>query len=844
MTIASTLNAQQYPCNGITIQFSYPNKIFAAADLVVTLIDTVGTLYPFVNFNNAATGLNYTIQNVDVDTGCLLIMSAPPSSGWTLDVRSLIAEVQTTSVKNQGSFLPELHEEAFDRLTREIQDLLRLSYTYGIHGPDIESTPWPALPNALARRGQALMFDGTTGLPTLGTPVSSTLTQGLFNTFFAGVPSYVQTAAEIAASVVPSNFFYFEGDLRRYGGVGNGSTDDSIPWQKAISVGIARIPKGFSFKIVTPATKTGQVTILGEGKSSKLLCDGLVATITNGTGSFVDNVWLENITAPWIITRNPANWTASVAGTLQQSNTVLGYQPTSNDTDIWGSLTAPQQNQQIGPVLNFTGIASNITISRIYGRFVQCIIKDASNSIIQDCDIRGGKGVWGALQFDNATNQVQRGTGNKAFNNRVQYGSFSGVYFSSNDAFTCANNECFRCGESGTKTLQTVGVVFTGSVGGATSGTVSVGSVTNGSWTFLFSDGETRTATVTGTAVTWSGALVATRILTAAAYQGAINPQCTLGKITDNHCYQNYYDGIDAASTFSTTVDAARTHHQVIGNFAYNNGGDGINADGSFNHYTGNTLYNNQRFGFWGVCSNSLISGNTCVSNNVVNDASTADLLGGLQGNLITDNYIVMSATLGFPIYAAQVAGDTPHVISGNTTFNGTNFYGVPGSIIPVTQDNIDSGTGALTTQSFVLIIQNNGGTIQHKIIDDATGLGLGNYTSRIINASIGFTNSPSVDSTHNFAAGGGIVAAATSQFLFDTAPQAPVNDQMVAVLENNSSGTALNVSCLLSNLNVNGVTRTRLVYQFGNTSTDAAFALTGLALNAYIKVRFYGKIA
>jgi len=46
-------------------------------------------------------------------------------------------------------------------------------------------------------------------------------------------------------------------------------------------------------------------------------------------------------------------------------------------------------------------------------------------------------------------------------------------------------------------------------------------------------------------------------------------------------------------------------------------------------------------------------------------------------------------------------------------------------------------------------------------------------------------------------------VSVATSQFLFDTAAQISANDQMIAVIENNSTGTALCVSCLISNLNV-----------------------------------------
>jgi hypothetical protein len=167
MTIAATVTSQRFTCNGATTQFSFPNKIFSASDLTVTLIDTLGNQYPFVNFSNSTLGLSYTVQNVDVDTGCLLVMSAAPANLWTLDIRSNIPETQSTSIKNQGPFLPELHEEAFDRATRTIQDLYRKTYTFGIHGPDIESTPWPTLPSAATRANLGLVFD-VNGNPTVG----------------------------------------------------------------------------------------------------------------------------------------------------------------------------------------------------------------------------------------------------------------------------------------------------------------------------------------------------------------------------------------------------------------------------------------------------------------------------------------------------------------------------------------------------------------------------------------------------------------------------------------------------------------------------------------------------
>lgn len=261
MTVSSLITSKQYTSNGATLQYAFPNKIFAATDLVVTLIDLVGTVYPFTNFANATTGLSYSVQGVDVDTGCTVVFSAVQTSGWTIDIRTVTADTQSTSIKNQGQFLPELHEEAFDRTTRQIQDLLRLAYTYGIHGPDIEVTPWPALPIASGRKGYALMFDAFTGLPGLGFLSAQNVTAGLI-----GGVLYPPVAAE-GGTVV--NVFIPYGWVTRYGAIGNGSTDDSAAFAAAAAVsGIypMLIPwTAGGYKITSPFVLPANATMQGIG---------------------------------------------------------------------------------------------------------------------------------------------------------------------------------------------------------------------------------------------------------------------------------------------------------------------------------------------------------------------------------------------------------------------------------------------------------------------------------------------------------------------------------------------------------------------------------------------------
>lgn len=219
MTIASTQTSVQYTSTGTSRQYPFNNKVFAATDIVVTLIDPVSGLnYPFVNFANAVLGLNYSVQNVDSDAGCFVFFNAVQPTGYIIDIRTQTPETQATSIKNQGSFLPELHEEALDKLTREVQDLTRLTYTFGIHGPDTEAVAWSSLPAAAARKGLALMFDAATGLPTVGIPNTQTLTPGLI-----GGLLWPQQAVETAAGVAAFVLSFMPLDPRRYATAANWS---------------------------------------------------------------------------------------------------------------------------------------------------------------------------------------------------------------------------------------------------------------------------------------------------------------------------------------------------------------------------------------------------------------------------------------------------------------------------------------------------------------------------------------------------------------------------------------------------------------------------------------------
>lgn len=244
------------------------------------------------------------------------------------------------------------------------------------------------------------------------------------------------------------------GDVRNWGADPSGVVDSSAAFEAALNSGIPIYVEG-TYRLLSTVHHTGKVRISGRGAYSRILCDTVAFDILLGDNSVIENLYFENITEPWIITRNPLNWTEVV--TVQQSNGE-GYQPTVNDADIWGTLTIGQQNQDIGPKIYFHGDATGIKISGITGRFVSIILEDATHSTISDCDIRAGKGIYGGIVFFNISGQ--EGIGNRAIDNRVRFASFNGICFCRNSDGAAQGNHISGVGESGIKTYQnTIGAV-------------------------------------------------------------------------------------------------------------------------------------------------------------------------------------------------------------------------------------------------------------------------------------------------------------------------------------------------------------------------------------------------
>jgi hypothetical protein len=275
------------PGNGSATTFNFPFLITTSTDLVVGfVVNGVYTKQP--------TGYSVPASSIANSGGGQVVFAVPPPSGTFIDIRSAIPETQPTNFSNLGAYYPENTTNALDRAVRNIADLYRLTYQFGIHGPDQESTPWPALPSASGRAGGLLVFDQS-GLPAIGVLTSTPLTQSVFNGFLVAnqVFPFPITGNEQLAGVTPTSFMYPEGNILRYGGDPTGNSSSHAAIQALVAVmcagsasnGVGNHVRGYfphgtylndsDSPFTNPLGATGFVqrglTFWGDGKMSSLI---------------------------------------------------------------------------------------------------------------------------------------------------------------------------------------------------------------------------------------------------------------------------------------------------------------------------------------------------------------------------------------------------------------------------------------------------------------------------------------------------------------------------------------------------------------------------------------------
>ena len=111
MTVSSTASSNDYVGDGTVSVYPYTYRIFTDTDLVVTRSNPTTGVETTLQL-----GVDYSVSGVGSPSGgnVFLTSNLPPS--WRLNIRRVLPLVQELDVRNQGTFLPENHERAFDKL--------------------------------------------------------------------------------------------------------------------------------------------------------------------------------------------------------------------------------------------------------------------------------------------------------------------------------------------------------------------------------------------------------------------------------------------------------------------------------------------------------------------------------------------------------------------------------------------------------------------------------------------------------------------------------------------------------------------------------------------------------
>jgi hypothetical protein len=148
VTIPASDRRKEYAGNGTTTVFTGP-RAFSASHITVFLVDDESGDATAVSTDD------YTLSGVNANGATTITMDTAPAEGETLLILRTVPYTQETDITNQGAFLPEVMEDAFDALEQQIQQLedlynrtLHLGDTTIINNLDLE-LPAPEAYHAL-----------------------------------------------------------------------------------------------------------------------------------------------------------------------------------------------------------------------------------------------------------------------------------------------------------------------------------------------------------------------------------------------------------------------------------------------------------------------------------------------------------------------------------------------------------------------------------------------------------------------------------------------------------------------------------------------------------------------
>lgn len=158
MTVSTEVNREEYSGNGVTTDFNYHFYVFSADELVVSIANTTERIRTLV------LNTDYTVTGAGSRNGGKVKLVSPPAVDWLIVIERETAVTHKTDVRNQGDITPEVHKDAWDKLTMRIQQAFAvfshalrklnwLARVYNAQGNRIKNLDKLPMPHDAATKG-------------------------------------------------------------------------------------------------------------------------------------------------------------------------------------------------------------------------------------------------------------------------------------------------------------------------------------------------------------------------------------------------------------------------------------------------------------------------------------------------------------------------------------------------------------------------------------------------------------------------------------------------------------------------------------------------------------------
>lgn len=222
MTISSaTRKAGPFLGNGVTNLFPFTFKVFLASDLqVIKTLSTGVDLSPLTLNSDYSVALNSDQNANPGGTITYPLSGALLQTAEKLTATGVLGALQATHITNGGNFFANNIEDQMDYLTILVQQLVeQMSRVALASSSDVG--PVLSIGTAVQRALKYITFDASGNLS-----LATSLPSGTLSRASVGSLLYPQTVAELAASVVPTDYGYAPLNPFRYGADGTGGVND------------------------------------------------------------------------------------------------------------------------------------------------------------------------------------------------------------------------------------------------------------------------------------------------------------------------------------------------------------------------------------------------------------------------------------------------------------------------------------------------------------------------------------------------------------------------------------------------------------------------------------------